>query len=320
MTVTARPCIDDARTAFSELTGERPIAVSALPKGWGHLAWFVQAASGSYLLKSAVRRSGVADLYREVAAQQIAAVGGLCTPAVVAVSAEGNALGRPCYLQTWIDGHDAETTLPGLSGEAPLMLARRFGQAVAILHAITGPRFAEDAAATRSYPTWKKVCTGRLQRMAAANRDAALLPAAVLEAVAADLETRIASLAEGIRPALTHRDLHLPNLIDRGPQLPVALVDFESAAFYDPVWDFVKLHMWVFDIHPHLRRPFLAGYTAETPLPADFAERLVVYQGIEYLAGFPYFGRTWPDAAMLESFRRLLGRWMDAAGLRGARP
>ncbi|MGH3980400.1 MAG: phosphotransferase, partial [Pseudonocardiaceae bacterium] len=111
-----------------------------------------------------------------------------------------------------------------------------------------------------------------------------------------------------------------PNLIDRGPRLPVALVDFESAAFYDPVWDFVKLHMWVFDIHPHLRRPFLAGYTAETPLPADFAERLVVYQGIEYLAGFPYFGRTWPDAAMLESFRRLLGCWMDSAGLRGARP
>jgi hypothetical protein len=96
-----------------------------------------------------------------------------------------------------------------------------------------------------------------------------------------------------------------------------ALLDWESAAFYDPVWDWVKLGMWVFGRHPELRAPFHQGYTAVTDLPDGFADRLTVYQGIEYLAAFPYFGAAgrWPDAEMLNSFRGLLIEWMTRHNL-----
>lgn len=157
--------------------------------------------------------------------------------------------------------------------------------------------------------------------MVTATEKAQALPAAVLYTVADRLTALIDRLTGGITPRLSHRDLYLPNtLLLDGDPAPAALLDWESAAFYDPVWDFVKLGMWVFDRHPQLRSPFLNGYTDTTELPDGFDERLTVYQGIEYLAAFPYFGAAWPDEAMLDGFRTLLAGWMDRHNLPGQRP
>ncbi len=317
MTITAPaaavPSPDTARQAFTALTGEPAEHVSRLPKGHGHLAWLVRSPTGTYLLKSGIRHASASDLHREITAQQIAAVGGVTVPSVVAASARDNPLGRPCYVQTWIEGRDADTALPALTRPGRSAFAGRFGHTVAVLHTVTAPRFAEDCSATRTYPSWQAACHARLSRVTDANRAAALLPPRLLEDITSGLLLRIDALADGIRPALTHRDLYLPNVIDRGTQVPAALIDFESAAFYDPVWDFVKLGMWVFRRHPDLEQPFMSGYTAETPLPADFRQRLTLYQGIEYLAGIPYFGQAWPDPVMLASFRDLLGTWASEA-------
>ncbi|MBG0831558.1 aminoglycoside phosphotransferase family protein [Planomonospora sp. ID67723] len=314
--------LDTVRRTFTALTGEHADDVAALPPGYGHLSWQVATGTGRYLIKTAIRNAGVTALFRQVTAQQAAATGGVSTPLVVAASATGGPLKRPCYVQTWIDGIDAATALQQTPVDAAA-LGSAFGRTVAGLHRIRGPRVADDCAATTSYPTWRHACTARLDRMIRSNREAAVLSEEILRPVADRLTAMIGALPDDIGPRLIHRDLYLPNVLLTGPvgDTPqVALLDWESAAFGDPVWDFVKLTMWVFDRHPLLHLPFLEGYTATAPLPGDFERRLLTYQGIEYLAAFPYFGRRWPDAAMLEGFRKLLAAWMDSAGLDGARP
>ncbi|MGK5546670.1 phosphotransferase family protein [Streptomyces sp. URMC 127] len=317
---THHPPIELARIAFSQLTDEPVLRIARLRKGWGHMSWTVRAPSGRYLIKTGIRRPHLADLYRQVAAQQHAAVR-LATPQVIAISDHGGALQRPAYIQSWLDGRDGEVTLPRLSHEGVHRFGHDLGAAVAALHRIPGPRFAEDCAGTVTYATWAAACHARLHRVLTANEKASVLPAPALHAVTDRIAELIDNLPDGIEPRLTHRDLYLPNTLQlTGHQEPVGLLDWESAAYYDPVWDFVKLGMWVFDKHPQLRAPFMDGYTADSPLPEDFDERLTAYQGIEYLAGFPYFGAAWPDESMLDGFRTLLAGWMDRHHLAGDRP
>lgn len=309
-----------ARMAFTQLTSEPVLRLTRLNKGWGHISWIVRTSSGRYLLKIGLRRPDLADLYRQVAAQQQAA-GRIPTPLVVAISDHGGALQRPHFVQTWVPGTDGETLLPHLGSRSLSDFGHALGTTVATMHSIPGARFAEDCAGTITYASWTDACQSRLARMTTDNERAAVLPGPVLRTVTDHLAKLVGDLPDTIVPRLTHRDLYLPNtllLADRHAE--VGLLDWESAAFYDPVWDFVKLNMWVFDQHPQLRAPFMDGYTAGEPLPEAFEERLSLYQGIEYLAAFPYFGATWPDGEMLTGFRRRLATWMDTQHLPGARP
>ncbi|WP_372404580.1 phosphotransferase family protein [Streptomyces luteireticuli] len=305
--VEQHPAKQLARIAFTQLTGEQVHRLVRLQKGWGHISWTVRTHSGRYLLKTGLRRPALADLYRQVAAQQQAAAH-IPTPLVVAISDHGAALQRPCYVQTWLDGVDGEVLLPRLGPQGVQHFGRALGAAVAAMHQVPGPRFAEDCSGAVTYASWTDACHARLSRVTAANEKAAVLDTGVLSTVVDHLAERIGDLPRTITPRLTHRDLYLPNALQlAGANGAVGLIDWESAAFYDPVWDFVKLGMWVFDRHPELRAPFMDGYG---PLPGAFDERLAVYQGIEYLAGFPYFGAAWPDATMLTGFRRLLNDWL----------
>ncbi|MGW2601220.1 phosphotransferase family protein [Streptomyces klenkii] len=317
--ITHHPPIELARIAFSQLTDEPVLRIARLRKGWGHMSWTVRAPSGRYLIKTGIRRPHLADLYRQVAAQQHAAIH-LATPQVIAISDHGGALQRPAYIQSWLEGKDGEVTLPRLSTDGVHRFGRALGVTVAALHRIPGPRFAEDCAGTVTYPSWTAACQARLTRVVTANEKASVLPTDVLHAVTDRIAELIDHLPDDITPRLTHRDLYLPNTLQLTGRQAVGLLDWESAAYYDPVWDHVKLGMWVFDKHPQLQAPFMDGYTADTPLPNGFDERLTTYQGIEYLAGFPYFGVAWPDQTMLDGFRTLLTGWMNQHHLPGGRP
>ncbi|MCZ4125426.1 phosphotransferase family protein [Streptomyces sp. H39-S7] len=315
------PPVELARVAFTQLTGEEVARIAPISTGWGHLSWKVATTSGVYLIKTGIRRPEQSDLFRQAAAQQMAAAAGVLTPQVVAIGEAGGPLQRPCYVQTWIPGTDGAAALALLDPARTARFGYALGQAAAVLHTVRGPRFAEDAAGTVTYPTWQAACLARLDRLTTATAKVDVLPPDVLLTVSGHLTALIEQLGGDVVPCLTHRDLYLPNtLAPHGCPDTAGLLDWEAAAFYDPIWDFVKLGMWVFDRHPQLRIPFLDGYTATGALPDGFDDRLTIYQGIEYLAAFPYFGAAWPDPVMLNGFRTLLGSWMDRHGLQGSRP
>lgn len=181
---------------------------------------------------------------------------------------------------------------------------------MARVHTIAGPCFSDDVILTEVVPDWPTSLRSYLARYAARTRRAALAPPATLDAAVDRLEAGIAALSPSIRPAITHWDVWLANtLVHEGAF--AGLIDWDSAAFSDPVVDFVKLEVWVFERRPETRAPFLQGYWAELRRSPDFEQRLDVYRGLEYLTHL-YFFAEWGEPEIAAAFRARLERWVEA--------
>jgi aminoglycoside phosphotransferase (APT) family kinase protein len=187
--------------------------------------------------------------------------------------------------------------------------AAQFAVAVASMHQVTGGFFAENVIGPGVHATWADLCRNRLERLVKWNIDARVLPRPTIDAAEAYCKDLIAELPDDVVPVLTHRDLYLPNVIVT-PESSVAIIDFEHASFFDRVWEFVKLEIWVFRRFPQLRSPFMEGYQSRSEWSRSCNQRLLLYEGIEYLAGVPYFGVRYPDQRMLKDFLDLLSQWL----------
>jgi CubicO group peptidase (beta-lactamase class C family) len=140
-----------------------------------------------------------------------------------------------------------------------------------------------------------------------------LFAPATVSAAVARLEAGIAALPPDVAPGLTHWDVWLANTLVDAAGAFAGLLDWESAAYSDPLVDFVKLEVFVFDRHPEPRRLFAAGYwgPAATPPPGT-AERLHLYRGIEYLAHVAHC-TDWGLPALAAEYRRRLTGWLRGA-------
>jgi aminoglycoside phosphotransferase (APT) family kinase protein len=288
-------------------------AVRAVPGAFSHEVWLVDAAAGRHALKVARVERDPARVANAVAAQRLAQAAGVPTPRIVATD-DGAALGRPLLVQEWVAGRDAESAWSRLPLAQREAFARAFGGALARVHAVPGPAFSDDVALTRVVPSWPASLRAYLTRHAARTRAAGLLPPATVSAAVARLEAGIAALPPDVAPGLTHWDVWLANTLVDGAGAFAGLLDWESAAYSDPLVDFVKLEVFVFDRHPETRRPFAEGYwgPAATPPPGT-AERLDLYRGVEYLAHVAHC-TDWGLPALAAEYRRRLTGW-----LRGAR-
>lgn len=116
-----------------------------------------------------------------------------------------------------------------------------------------------------------------------------------------------------VRPALTHLDVYLPNLlVDQSGRFR-ALLDLEHVRWVDPVMDFVKPAMWMFAGRPAWAEVFMDGYKSAGSWPTRWAERLAVAAGLELLTGVEYWTRV-GDHQMREDYLRRLRAWVLARG------
>jgi aminoglycoside phosphotransferase (APT) family kinase protein len=269
--------------AFARLypAGGAVRALARVPQSFSHDVWRVEAGGGRFALKVARVQQDPARLVNEVAALRLVAKAGVLAPRIVAVDDGGR-----LYVQEWLPGEDADAAWPALPPAARERYARGLGQALARVHAIRGPGIASADLAQRS-PGWAQHLQDYLAGHLAHLRATATLPAAMVEAAAARLEPAVAALPE-IAPSLTHWDLWPGNtlVVPHGaPQEGTfsGLLDWESAAFSDPLADFVRLENWFFEPHPETRAPFLAAYWGAGGPPPGAEQRLHVYRGLLYL-------------------------------------
>ncbi|HEX6288648.1 MAG TPA: aminoglycoside phosphotransferase family protein [Herpetosiphonaceae bacterium] len=282
-----------------------------LSVGFGHAAWYLRTVEqGAFLLKIATRQPTDYYFANEIHAQQRMLQHGQPVPEIVAVCHAPNELGQHFYIQRWIPGEDGTTAVAAMSARQRSAFACDFGRAVALMHRIEGAAFSEDALGENVLPSWRDLCATRLSDLIRSNVQAAVLPPDRLAIVEERCARMIAELASDIAPVFTHRDLYLPNtLVHEGRFKTV--IDFESVRFYDGLWDFVKLYAWVFRHYPEMEAPFLAGYRSAQPWPADAARRILLYQGLEYLAALPYFARQYPSPDRLREFQGLMAQWLS---------
>lgn len=302
---------DLAAALFTQVyaAAEPILAIQRIPRAYNYEVWRIDTISGDYALKIAHADMDPTRIANAMAALRLATDAGVPCPQLLAYDPHTQ-IGRPVVVHEWIAGDDAETVWPHMSYDEQSRFAFAFGRAIAALHSITGPCFSEDAALIRPMASWHAGLYDYLIEHAVGMRQLQLLPPATLETLVEHLGQAITDLSRTIRPALTHWDLWLANtVVDAGRF--VGVIDWDSAAFSDPVADFVRLEVWLFAPYPESRTPFLAGYAEQRPIDRDHEARLDIYLGLEYF-GEVYRTTERGDLTLAGHFRERLKQWMLA--------
>ncbi len=281
-------------------------------KGHGHQSFIVQTRSGGpVLLKIALRREQAATLRSLCHTLELAARYGVAAPRLLYFSEGTDAFsGRPWLVQEFLDGIDGEDALVGMPPLQAAAFFRDFGRAVARLHSIDVGYFSEDFASAPREDSWRSIIESRLARLANRHVEAGLLSRQSIEAARAMILSAADMVTSDVRPAVVHRDLYLANTLVSAGHFR-CLLDFEHARSADPLCDFVKLKMWVFDRIPGSNAEFCAGYGVNPLLTNDGRARHHVWLGLELLAGLPYWRQT-RQSAMLADYEARFSRWLSS--------
>jgi aminoglycoside phosphotransferase (APT) family kinase protein len=290
--------------AVRELPG---LAGAAAPRpvtgGHSHECWRLTSPGGDLLVKVPLRDRRPERVARHAAMHQAAYAAGVPVARLLATVGNSPVLDAPMLVLSWVEGTDAEATWPQLAAADRAAVCRGWGAAVARLHALRQASFTGHASSP-----WAEVVAARSAELAARHAAAGLLPARQITAARLVLEQAAAKVNELVKPAFTHLDLHLPNVLVRQRRF-AALLDCEHARWWDPAADLVKLDMWVFGQHPQTQVPFWSGYTAAGGHLPGLPGRLRVCQGLEWLSGLLYWQHV-GDHAMHADYQHRFTRWL----------
>lgn len=245
-------------------------------RGFGNDNWRVATAEGDLVVKVSRPHLPGEKLAAAARAQALAYDAGVPVPKLIMVDVHCEALaGRAVRVQEFVPG-----AAPSQALQTPGDRDRFFrsaGAAVARLHAVPLDAFASRVGGQPAFPSWAGYLRHRVPQIGA-RIEAAGGIGLDHEALFARVLATADEVSAAVSPALTHRDLHLDNLVVAPDGTVAALLDFDLAEAWDPVVDLVKLRWLVEPVHPGAERAFLTGYGTE---PAMLAARLWIVEVIE---------------------------------------
>ncbi len=258
-----------------------------MPKGFSSESWRVATDAGELVVKIRRQLTDAAKLQSQAEAVRLARAAGVPTAEVLYAGLAAAVGGRPVVILRYVPGTDAEEALPGLDGAQRASLFSDFGAAVGRLHRIGLPHFTERIGAPEAaVGDWAAVVRRAAERYAAWNREVGVLAAPEIDAIRDRLTRAAVDIAAEVSPALTHKDLYLANVLVNDGRL-TALIDFELAKGYDPLLDFVKLGMFVFERWPESVDHFMAAYRRGADHPPKAEARLAVCLALEHFVQLP---------------------------------
>ena len=276
-----------------------------MPKGFSSESWRVATDAGELVVKLRRQVTDAAKLRSQAEAVQLARAAGVPTAEVLYAGVSATLGGRPMAIVRYIPGIDAEEALPGLDGPQRASLFSDFGAAVGRLHRIGLPHFTERIGAPEAaVGDWATVVRRAAERYADWNREVGVLAEPEIDAVRDRLALGAEDVAAVVSPALTHKDLYLANVLVNAGRF-AALIDFELAKGYDPLHDFVKLGMFVFELWPESVGPFMAGYRRGAGRPPEVKGRLVVCLALEHFVLLPNWVQFGEERLVRDSRDRL---------------
>ena len=298
---------------FRRATGTSPHGLRAerLAVGYGHENWRVfDAADGRWLVKIAERLRSPQRMENAVAAQRLAAAGGVRVPEILGFETDAEPFGRPYCVQRWVDGTDAEAAVPSMGAAERLVFGSNLGTEVARLHSVASDWVGEGVLPSLRLEGWRPYVHAQAERLRALNVRHASLDGPALDAAVHECHRLADVVDEGFRPGLAHRDLWPPNIVVAAGGRVAALLDFEHARFTDPAWDLVKLDLLFLRPHPDIAAQFRGTYAAARGWDDAFDLRIRLCFGLELLRGLPYFRAEFPSAAMAALLDTELRRWL----------
>lgn len=274
---------------------ERFVAMLPITKGWSEdKKYRVTLTNGTrYLLRVTPisryeTRKSLFDLLRKVSALDVP----MCQPVEFGTCADG-----VYALHSWIDGEDAEASLPTLTEAEQYVLGLKSGEILRTIHSIPAPATQEEWASRFGRKTDMKIekyraCGIRFQGD---------------EAIIAYIEQNRHLLND--RPqCFQHGDYHVGNMmIERGE---LRIIDFDRYDYGDP-WEEFNRIVWSAMVSPPFATGQLVGYFGGRP-PIDFFRLLPFYIASNTLSSIYWsipFGQNEIDT-MLKQARDVL-RWFD---------
>lgn len=258
---------------------DRIAARVPIEKGWSGDKKFcaVTAEGEKYLLRiSSMERLARRQLEFE-RMQQVAALGiPMCRPVELGVCDEG------IYtIQSWIDGVDAEETIPTLSIQEQYAYGLEAGRILCQIHSIPAPA---------DIPAWESRFNAKIDRKIHMYEVCPLKyegGEAFLEYLAANRH-----LMAGRPQTYQHGDYHIGNMM-RTHDGVLTIIDFDKDDFGDP-WEEFNRIVWCAQVSPGFASGMVDGYFGKN-VPLEFWKLLALYICSNTLGSLPWaidFGET----------------------------
>ncbi|MBN1657400.1 MAG: aminoglycoside phosphotransferase family protein [Anaerolineae bacterium] len=299
--------------AVEELTGRQvndtPIFV---PHGLANENWAVGTTAGRLLVKIGFRDAPVAKWRAAGLALDLATRAGLPVPQLVASHEQFAALdGRVVRLFEQVEGYTLAA--PDGPGQAPPLVWTELGAAVRRLHTIRLDAFSSrlDGSAP-SFATWDTYLAYRIPQTRERVRASHWLDDRALAPLWAALQATTRRVAPTVFPTLTHRDLHVDNVLISPSGHLAAILDWDQAEAWDPVGDFFKLRWLLFEEVPGAESAFVEGYGSPAAIYPHLHERLHIVTALGLIGTI---AGALPDEAV--AVHRLRARLQSVAAAAG---
>jgi aminoglycoside phosphotransferase (APT) family kinase protein len=274
-----------ARVIAEALSAEVVGAPQRLVGGFNNESWIAGVeGAGRVLLRIARPTADVQKVRAAWHAQELAAAGGVPTGRCLHFSASCESLGgRATSLVEFVDGLDPEELLS--DGARTTVFFASLGSALAKLHAIRLDAFSSrvDGSAS-SFARWSDYVADRVPSIVRRCVDTGAFSGAEIGDIFSALPDLCARVDPVVTPALSHRDLHLPNVVAGVDGRVRAIVDWDAAEAWDPMVDFVKLRWQVMSRFPGAEAALWSGYWSDGS-PPMLRERLRIVDLLELTNG-----------------------------------
>jgi len=279
------------------------VSLTAIEKGWSGDRKFkaVDAEGKLYLLR-------LSPMERVAQRQKLYDM--LCSlPQEIAISrplAFGTCSEGVYTLYEWVEGIDAEESIPSLPADVQYRLGLEAGKTLRQIHTIPAPAELEP---------WHLRFGRKIDRKLAQYEACSLAypdGARIVDFIKGN-RNRI----EGRPQTFQHGDYHIGNMMMTGDRLMV--IDFDRFDFGDP-WEEYNRIVWCAQAAPAFAAGQIDGYFEEG-IPEDFFPLLALYIAVNTLSSLPWaipFGQEQIDVFMAQErevmdwydgFRRVVPRW-----------
>ncbi len=276
-------CAKDVLKAASPLKEVKPLAITTFG---GFDNYLLLTEREQFLLKL-TRDQAIAEVkFRNLmTALQLVAAWNIPASELIGFG-EWQASRRYYVLIRYHPGEDAQDALPNFTPQERARFFFELGRVTAQLHHIPVDHYS-DLIGDNSYrPAYHKIINEKLDRLAVYSAQLTHSAYPLLSLIER-LREKFTTFSIPFQPAVVHGDLTTRNILVHNRRFD-RLLDFENTKFYDPLYDFAKLHIKVFNPAMNDKISFTAGYTEIAPIPANSAERIHWYIGLDLIQGYSH--------------------------------
>jgi aminoglycoside phosphotransferase (APT) family kinase protein len=274
-----------ARVIAQALSADVVGAPVRLTGGFNNESWVAGVeGAGKVLLRVARPTADVRKVRAAWQAQELAAAAGVPTGRCLRFWASCEPLhGRAARLVEFVDGPRADEVLS--EGTATMTFFASLGAALAKVHAVRLDAFSSRVDGSAScFARWSEYVAWRVPSIVRRGVESGAFSEAEIVEIFSVLPDLCARVDPVVTPALSHRDLHLPNIVADSDGKVRAIVDWDAAEAWDPMVDFVKLRWQVIGRFPGAEQALWSGYSSGE-LPPMLEERLRIVDLLELTDG-----------------------------------